>query len=317
MRRFVCLFTLIFSVSAIQAQTAAGSGVFPLAPVLEAAEFAASPAGIWRPDWPLELPPDAFRLHAGEAARITLEGDGLRLSFYTDQEGRAIEFPFMLNGAMAQVSLDFQQQEIREMTVSFPQTQELWEFEFLEYQDSYPALVRAFISGDWFFVSFSRWDRGITETWFDPEGNVLAVHDFSLIEIGGRQRISAAQDILNPANAGIRWYFDSWGLAARISGPAGSYAVLHHRDTLPRYWERRPAAGNGTGDFYLQWDAGGFLVRLTEMNLSQAAEYRFEYTLDEKGNWIKRQEIRMYHQAGLFFPAPGAVFTRVLEYRQL
>ena len=339
-RRFLCLLALIFStIPALHAQTQADrrassspSGIFPLTLLLEAAEFADSPTEIWRPNWPAELPPDAFRLLSGESSRITLEGEGFFLHFSHDPEGRVEDFPFVLNGRMAQVSVVRQDGKIRTLLVSFPPNEDTWELEFLEYQDfsppgntplglSFPALVRASIGGVWYFITLSGWAREITETWFDAEGNVLGVYAFSLTEFGGNQRIRAVNNFFGgDNNFDLVYYYDSWGLLQKISGPGGVYTVLYYRDALPRYWERRPAGGDA-GAFYFQWDANGFLVRMMPESAAepessaQPVEYRFEYTLDERGNWIERREIQMFRRADLLFPSPGATFRRTVAYR--
>ena len=326
MRRFLCLslMVLMFPLSAIQAQNDGGraagpSGIFPLALVLEAAEFSAAEAGIWRPDWPVQLPPDAFRVLAGAVSGITLEGEGVLLTFrYDHEENRLEEFPFMLNGRMAQVSLGFRDGAIREMTVSFPPDEGAWELEFLEYRYGnpgglglwFPVLARGYFAGSWYFVSLSRWARGITETWFDQEGNVLGGYAFSLTEYGEGQRIRSVRPLLAPDAPEIRLYYDSWGLVTRIAGPGGAYTALHHRDVFVRYWER------GDGAFYLQWDANGVLVRMTHTDAEEPdLEYRFEYTFDERGNWVERREIVMIRRGGFWFPSPGTIFKRSLEYR--
>ena len=342
-RPFLCLLVLILPIlPALHAQTQAdgqpsssSSSVFPFALVLDAAGFAASAVEIWRPDWHVKLPPDAFRLLSGGSSRITLEGEGFLLNFSHDPEGRVQEFPFMLNGKMAQVSLDRQDGEIRKVILSFPADENTWEFELLEYQDfspagdlsfgkGFPALVRASIGGAWYFITLTRWAEGITETWFDIEGNALGGYAFSLTRIGGNQRIRSIKNLFgDDNNLNLVYYYDSWGLINRISGPGGVYTVRYYRDALPRYWERQ-STGGINGAFYFQWDAGGFLVRMVPGNenveepggSARPVEYRFEYILDERGNWIERREIRMIHQSGLLFPSPGTIFRRILEYRR-
>ena len=334
MRQFLCLlFLLAFSASALHAQSGgnarsesgvAPSGIFPFALLLQAAESAASAAGIWQPHWPAALPPDAFRVLHGEVARITLEGEGGLLAFSYSAEGRVQEFPFMLNGSMAQVRLNFRDGEIREMTLHFPPNEESWELELLETQGihqgrAFPTLVRAFIGNTWYFVTLSRWARGITETWFDVEGTALGGHVFYLTEHAENQKIRAIRCLGTDNNPILEYYYDSWGLLTRVSRPGGVYTVLHYRDALPRYWERRNA-GEDAGLFYFQWDANGFLVRMVRTGAAESegrpVEYRFEYTIDERGNWIQRQEIQMFRHADLLFPSQGSVVRRSVEYRE-
>ncbi|MCL2231740.1 MAG: hypothetical protein FWB99_01525 [Treponema sp.] len=329
MRQFLCLALLLFSASTIPAhgfQAAAPSGMFPFALVWEAADFAASDGGIWQPPWPVELPPDAFRVLYGGVSRITLEGEGVLLAFSYDTEGRVREFPFMLDGSMAQVSLGFRDGEIREMTLNISPDGDSWELEVLESETFYPArafptLVRGFIGNTWYFITLSRWDRGITETWFDQEGTVLGGYVFDLTETKESHKIRSIRCLGEDNNLILGYYYDSWGFLTGVSKPGRTYTVLHYRDALPRYWERQSTGGDagGTGLFYFQWDARGFLVRMVPIGAAESesrpVEYRFEYTLDERGNWIERREIQMFAQAGFLFPSPGTIFRRSLEYR--
>ena len=245
------------------------------------------------------------------------------MNFRQNAEGMVQEFPFMLGGSMVQVSLNFREAELSGLSLGFPPGQDLWELEFLEHEFDHPSLVRAFFGATWYFITFSRWERGITETWFDVEGNFLGAYLYSLAELGEAQRIRSIRDLHSPdSDTGTAFYYDSWGLLTGISGPGGLYTVLHYRDALPRYWGRPSAQGDSGGLFYLQWDANGFFVRMlreapeTGANAGGwLAERRFEYTLDARGNWIERREILMVYHAGFLFPAPGTTFRRILEYR--
>ncbi|MCL2205485.1 MAG: hypothetical protein FWB82_03740 [Treponema sp.] len=335
MRRFFFLCALLalnFSVG-LSAQAGTTSN-FPFALVLNAAEFTSGMAGIWQADWPLYLPPDAFRVLHGDVSAITLTGGGFAdefsLAFRQDENGNPHHFPFMFGGRMAQVRLYFLDDILQRVTVHFPISGEVMEFEILEHQNlgsgeggrfkyAYPSLVRANIGGSWFFITLSRWSRGITETWFGEGGNFVSAYFFSLDEEPDMGlRIRYVRDFSSPGAPFARWYFDSWGMAMHIADPAGDFSVLRHLDALPRYWERQTTGGGGGGSFYLQWDAQGFLVRMTEGIYADAAlagfESRFEYTLDEQGNWITRQEILVSRQEELLFFTHGTVFTRVLEY---
>ena len=319
-----------------------GTEIFPLALVLEEAEHARDGwSALWQPDWPLDLPPDSFKVQHGEVSGVAVEGEGVSLVFRNDPEGRLEEFPLMLNGRMVQVSLVYQGTgEIKEMVLDFPSGEESWNLEFLEYGDFYPSLIRCLRGDLWYFISLFKGGNVILETWYDEEGNMLGAYGYTLTEVGHSLRIKAFRDYSNPE--GVTYYFyDSRNFITESSGPNGVYRVLYFLEDLPRYWERRPVqgdsvefrdrAGEGVGNFYLQWDERGFLLRIAEEpgrdadtqnnpadSLSPAVpvDRRYEYTLDEKGNWIERREIRMLHNMGLLVPSPGTTFTRVLEYKE-
>ncbi|MCL2069951.1 MAG: hypothetical protein FWH19_03065 [Treponema sp.] len=289
----------------------------PLGLVLNAAEHAED--GFWRPDWPLDLPPDAFSLLEGEALRIAIEWEGRVLELRLGTGGRPELFPFMLNGRTAQLSLLYSElSEITEMLVTFPFDDETWEIEILEHRDSLPYLARVYSNNTWFFAYFTRTAHEILEAWYDADGTYLNAISYSLIEIAGKQKIRAARDFSNPHST-VEYHYDSRGFVTESSGPGGLYRVLYFRQDLPRYWERSGTEG-GTGSFILHWDANGLLTRISNAeegeNTAEFLDWRFEYSLDERGNWIERREIRMIRQEGLLIPAPGNSFRRVLEYRE-
>jgi hypothetical protein len=302
-------------------------GIFPLALVLEGVEYAGDGNKAWRPDWPLEIPPDAFRVLAGEVSRVTIEREGFYFNYRIGPEGLIEEFPFVLNGRVAQVSVVYQETEIRELTLSVP-NEDPWKLEVLEHFDFYPSLVRGSRGENWYFIYLSRGVNEISETWYDEMGNALGVYVFSLIEIWRNQRIKIIREYSDTNNAAsMVYYYDSRGFVTEKSGPDGVYKVLYFRDYLPRYWERRPAgitgrAEDGIGRYYLQWDQMGFLVRFVEEierpddAVDGLLDYRYEYCLDENGNWIERREIRMIRRFGHLVPTQGITIKRELEYRR-
>jgi len=336
LRRFVCLVGLFFLLLQLHAQESDGEkpdsgGVFPLALVLEWAEYA---AGWWKPDWPLEMPPDAFKVPLGEISACEINCDDFSLAYKIDEEGRVEEFPVMLNGEIAQAALVYSGQNVQEIAVTFPSGDNPWKLEFLEYRNSSPYLVRAYCAGSegdeglWYFVYFSWGVSEILESWYDETGKALGAYGYSLAEVGRKYRIRAVKDYSAPSpDNSTEFFYDSRGLVTGTSGPAGFFNVLYFREDSPRYWERRPTPieENDSGDdnlivsgnFTFQWDETGLLRRLSgEDENGLLLDCRYEYTLDERGNWIERRETRMIRDLGLLVPAAGTTFTRVLEYKK-
>jgi len=322
----------LLPISALLAQEMPGTemtesaGIFPLTLILDAAGLTGDgnktgPDNFWRPDWPLELPPDSFTVQNGKISGAVISGDEVSLVLRYDPEGRVEEFPFMLNGKMAMVSLMYRgNQEIHAMDLGFGSEEGSYRFEFLEYMDSFPSLVRVSYGELWCFISLSKRGNVIMETWYDEEGVALGAYAFSLIRIGENTRIGAVRDYSN-RDGFIEYFYDSRNLLTECSGFNGVFKVLYFMEDLPRYWERRPANSNGEGNFSLQWDENGALLRISAADnpaetppINSRVDYRYEYTLDERGNWIERREIRMISRFGLLVPSPGTTFTRVLEY---
>jgi hypothetical protein len=322
-RRFLCLLCLFFFTLALNGQESdekksETGDIFPLALVLELADYASD---VWKPDWPLEIPPDAFKVLSGEISSCEISGDDFSLSFKIDEESRAEEFPFMLNGEIAQAVVVYNRlSEIQELTITFPSGNNPWELEFLEYRNTFPYLVRAYSAGAWYFIYYS-WSRTeILETWYDETGNALGIYGFTLAELGKKSRIWAINDYSAATSAGgeTDFFYDSRGFITGMSSPAGIFNVLYFREDSPRYWERRPKEESNavtSGNFTFQWDETGLIRRLSgEDDKGQLLDCRYEYTLDEMGNWIERRETRRIRDMGFLVPAPGTTIKRVLEY---
>jgi len=330
----------LFSISLLNAQGTGGNsgagGIFPIALLLEGADYAVSKDGalrsVWRPDWPPGIPVDAFKVLSGEVSRVIVEGEGISVSLSFGPEGLLEEFPFMLNGRMTQVGFVYDGfSEKREMYVTFPSwdgsdIQDPWRLEFLEYRGSSPYLVRASQLDEWYFVYFSGTMYEILETWYDVAGNYVGAFASSLIEIDNNKRISVIRDYREIGIA--EFFYDSRGLLTEAAGPIGSYKVLYYKEDLPRYWERRPVGGQDdlAVEFSFQYDETGLIPRATGGSGDAPFDYRYDYTVDERGNWIERRVIQMIYQqgvlqpgllqSGLLVPVPGLTYKRVLEYRE-
>jgi hypothetical protein len=265
----------------------------------------------------LDFPPDAFKVRTGEISACTVEWENYSLKLKLGPEGRVEQFPFMLKGGIAQVSFDYlSQNEIREMQLTFPAGEDPWKLEFLDgfsfqdYKDSFPFLVRASCGDAWYFIYLVRGVSEIIETWYDEAGKALGAYRFSLTEIGYDLKIRTMEDFSNSSGL-TEYFYDSRGLLTDCFGAAGFYRVLFFREDLPRYWERE---GN---NFSLQWDENDLLVRLRgEPENEPFVDCRYEYNLDENGNWVERQEIKMIRNFGLLIPSQGSTFRRVLEYEE-
>ena len=319
MRRLfsICLIAAFFPVFSLTAQTgkegeeARADEIFSLSLILEGADYAASGA-VWRPDWPLDLPPDAFKVKSPGISRSLILGDNINMEFRFNREGRIEEFPFVLFNSMVQVSLAYRETGLRELVLNFPGGDDPWKLEFLESIDSYPSLVRCSRGEAWYFIALSHGVNEINETWYDEKGRILGAYRVSIIEIGKGKKTWALRDYSLPEED-TEYHYDSRGLITDISGPGGVYKVLYYLEDLPRYWEQG-------GRYSLQWDSNGLLLRIADENpedySGETVDYRYEYTLDEMGNWIERREIQMVPGLGLLVPMPGRTLKRILEYRE-
>jgi hypothetical protein len=312
----------------------AGYETFSAALLLKTAEAAGG--ALWRPDWPPELPPDAFRaLRPGEGPvflSAELLFDSVVYRFSREQDGRVKELPFLLKGELIQAKFFYNDDSLITRVVlesagsgeGDPGDIHSWVLEVLEYEDSRPSFLMVSRAGAYSFVLLKRTEGEILEAWYDPEAEILAVHEYTLRDRAA-QILSFSRDAPDAAGSDERYYFDSRGLLTGISGSSGEFSVLYYLEDLPRYWEYRPAAAPGAeeadavpkgGRYSFQWDEKGLLVRLTGTigEDGEPLDRRYEYTLDERGNWIERREIRMVPYMDLLAPLQGPVIKRNLVY---
>jgi hypothetical protein len=345
-RPFLAAFFTFAVAFVVAGQEDPDSGLFPLSLLLDAAVSGEVP---WSPDWPAAVPPDGFALIAGRAAALTLvlpaadaapgsagetAGDGsggagggtaedgadeeaatVEYRLVRNEAGLFLEFPFFVNGALCQAAVEYGEAgEARKITLDNPAAPDPWEFEFLEYRQGSPSLARIGHGGSWYFVAPEYLEKRTNETWYDAEG--LAQGFFALeyrLQDGARRL--ASTDLRSDQDERILVYdYNSAGRVSGISAPEGEYAALYNAGARPRYWERPESA------YTLQWNERGFLTRITGESRDETAaepqqiDIRYDYALDEQGNWIERRETSFARRFGRLVPDSSGTIRRTITY---
>jgi hypothetical protein len=296
----------------------------------------------WQPDWPLIMPPDAFVVGQGRPRSITLILDSGELRMTRNRDTVPTDFPFWFQGNFIQVHVVLGETGTpRELIMD--DALRSWHIEFLEGDDSPLCITRITQGEEVFFGAIQRGppvpqvSAGDIETWYDREGQALVIFTYLPGTSGERPGF---RYIKNQNDAGetevTTYYHDGFGNISGIDSPLGSFSAGYIREGRPRYGERRiliqpaPATEEGEepapSEFYqsyaFQWDERGFLVRITGTpgtgtggsGDEDPVDFRYDYTLDEQGNWIERREIRMIPRFGMLIPRPGSRITRTIVY---
>jgi hypothetical protein len=190
-------------------------------------------------------------------------------------------------------------------------------------------------NGTIFFVLVHESPLLLTETWYDAQGNMTAFFKAPLMESGGRSFVQSLQtlDASNPEGALWRnedYFFDSGGNTSEIRSETGVFSALY-QNKRPRYWKRQIAAAGEkpqVSRLALQWDARWLLVNMRSVDepvsvdgtadgtVSAPAEFRYEYELDAGGNWVKRRDVEVISQFGVFIPMPGKTWIRNISFTE-
>jgi hypothetical protein len=294
----------------------------PLLPLILAVERGEIP---WTPDWPPEIPPDAFAVPAGRPVSITLSTEGGEYRLRRNSRGLLEEFPLLLDGAFVQARVRFGPGgEILMFSIASEPERVV---EFQPVPPGEPSLARFSVGEETWFVAGQYAGEGYTETWYDGEGGFQGFFQTGL----GEGRIISREGISSSGEVRGRYYYDGFGNVSEIDGEPGVFSALYTGLNRPRYWEFRPAGGDapGAGEgeagdtapaetarrYVLQWDERGLLVRLSGgAEGEDGEEYRYDYSLDSRGNWTERRERRMIRRFGALAAGPGPVIRRRIEY---
>lgn len=233
------------------------------------------------------------------------------------QNGRLVRFPVFRDSSFTQAASEYDASGILTGI-----TGDGFEMAIVESdEEGRPAIVRIRTGDGYFFAAVEYVPGRVTETWYDENGSPQRVLLYMYTgETGDSVRINYGENV---AEAEARkFFFNSYGLLSEISSRAGTWSAQYERRGFPRYLERN--LGNGIERYSFQWDEAGRLTRLSarvrdssDQNSGshvQEAGSRFEYDLDDRGNWIVRREIRMTNLSGRLFPGPGAVVRRRIQY---
>ena len=281
---------------------------FPLALILENADYAR--AGTWQPDWPPDFPPDAFRLAAPDWISITVNtGQG---QYTLNRDRLHFQYPCVFEDALIQVRLDYLTDDEGNTLLKYAELENIAEIEVIEYLNNDPYLLRLYRE-DYFFIYLQYGTGIIIESWFDREGIFLEQYEYH--KLYGEEGISSITKYSD--NEEITRSFDSRFLVTRILGDGLQLTATYYRDYLPRYWSREFLIGNGIQRLIFQWDENELLVGSNNYSFfGEFTDSRYEYTFDERGNWIERRELRMAESIGIMVPVPGATITRIIDYSE-
>ena len=288
----------------------------------------------WRPDWPADIPPDGFSLQKGDRPRtLELSNETTSYAVKRDSGGRLVEFPFFFEDSYAKVEAAYSetgaiktmvvsiknyasesddksaQAEEKTMNIEFPDG-------FLPYSDlspggSFPP-IKVTSDDSIYYVFIFESPAFLTETWYDGNGEMLAFCKASVNTHNGAWRIRSLQIY---SEAGVKFedrFFDSFGNISEIRIEDRIFTSHFTGADRPVFWNCRDY------QYEIRWDAVGFLRSMKAKGGSDDAEieYRYEYELDPRGNWIKRIEAAYALKFDLIVPQPSlsrGIWNRRIE----
>ncbi|GHV23682.1 hypothetical protein FACS189494_11800 [Spirochaetia bacterium] len=297
---------LFFVLPALAAQEA------PFFSVAELLKCAGVEKIAWRPDWPPEIPVDAFEVHlfSGLALKSETDGRGLRLR----RNGNRTfwdEFPFLLNGDLVQV-----QSVISGGVLKGFSLQEGIEIELLQFDvEGNPVMCRVDNAGTFYFVLFTWQSAEILETWFNEEGTLACI--FELTKHRQTKTIGESD-----AAEETFFHFDSMNNITKIQTGGEVFTAGYNANGVryrSGYSERHE----------IQWDENGLPVRMYITPIADNEQpdvlpeilkpynVSWEYDFDAKGNWVSRREIVWREYSGVMVSTGGSLWERTIEYARI
>jgi hypothetical protein len=312
-----------------------GQSLF-LIPILETA-FSGSVD--WRPDWPSQLPPDAFNILQDKDISSIEASDGTETLTVKYENGRLTAFPYFYadmcakveavydtNGAVKSMNIInkkiFSQDDSgddasngesdeQEINITFPPN-------FLPYGNlspggSFPPIT-VMIDDDTFFVFIYETQAFLTETWYNSDG-AMTVFCKALIQNDcGKWRIRTLQIYQGQDVSFIDYFYYANGKVSEIRSEESAFQAIYNRNRVT-VWNMADQKQE------MEWDYNGFLtvVKVTQEAADASyIEYRYDYEYDSQGNWTKRTENAFVDQFGLLVPQPSSsrgIWDRLIAYR--
>ncbi|GMO31250.1 MAG: hypothetical protein Ta2B_12310 [Termitinemataceae bacterium] len=295
-------------------------------------------AKIWTPDFPAEIPPDAF--YAAGASSITFSNGSIELTMAYNSDGKLVKFPFFSGDNLCQVNCTYDKNRIA--TLGVTTSEQTTAVEFIKYDKAgTPELARVNNNDTWYFVSFNN--NAFLETWADEDGTLLAAY---VIKKSGAL-ITSIESYGNYKSL-TNTYYDSFGNITKIECQRGTFKAVFNDKGL-QYWEH--SQNDITKAYYFQWDENKHLIRMydakeneteskvenkiesdvaNELEHEDEMEYAsggeddfesasedetvYEYEFDEMGNWTERREVIMQTQFNMTTAKSMTACKRVIEY---
>ncbi|MDR1420891.1 MAG: hypothetical protein LBI86_10990 [Treponema sp.] len=280
---------------------------------------------LWNPLWPLEIPPDAFTPRGG-ASLVSLDSGGREYRVRRDEANRLLEFPRPAGGPGLSAELAMAKVEyggggaILRLVLDGAGGRGPWTAEFPpDFFDPGPeSLVRVSGEGVFYFALLKDSADGVSETWYDGEGRILAYAKTAVRE----GRVLSVEIRGVSGTDGETYRFEGGGRVSfagrhRLEGslsedPAvtGSSSAVYYRDR-PVYWDIESGT-EARRRLSLQWDENGFLVRM----YGDGADFHYDYDTDERGNWRRRGETVWEEALGILVPVSRTETARDIVYTE-
>lgn len=275
----------------------------------------------WRPDWPVDIPPDAFVVSRENREYEVIELSNETDSFVIrrDRQGRLLEFPFFYDDKYAVVKPDYaasgvlskmnvtiknyssagESEQSDEMNIDITFPDNFYPYSELSPGGAFSPLSVSIDDAPYYIFIFES-PVFISETWFDSGGNMFFYCKASVNAYNGTWRIRT-MEIQNEGGAlFIDYFFDSYGNITEIKSNNGLFMSLCS-EYMPVYWRTDDV------EYELFWDTQNILqiIKASELIDNYYTEYRYEYSFDNFGAWIKRQEAAYINNYNLLLTNPS------------
>jgi len=270
----------------------------------------------WRPDWPAEIPPDAFLLRGGRTARavsVSVESSGSYLARWSPL-GRILERPFFWAGSAYALSFA---RGASGLPASYrlagagegPGTESV----SLSFSADGTLAAAERRNPDASIVSrFHPFGSTLEELEYDQEGRAAARRSVLFSREGPRAAYFYSDG--GESAPAASFDYDSGGRATRIVYGERVFEAVYGARDLPV--AVRGAGGAVPGERRYQWDERGLLSRETVFGEDGATleETAYAYEFDAYGEWTVRRALKYAHRFGIWAPERGVLVRRGIDY---
>lgn len=258
---------------------------------------------------PILLPPDLFSIPEEKGLSVSVASEKARYEVAFDALGRLALMPMFWAGSYTAVIM---KRNSSALPINIELPDKNIRISVLEYETARPLRFQYEQNGERFFGVLHYWGNSADESWYTEAGEVKAVYEYTLsmdrlirvdmLSDDGvpihllRFHYNAQNEIALMENDTLQtaYFYDGKNRLVRVIG-----AVITHGESYETVYDRN-----------FQYDEQGRLIRQYGLNEEGFFEYRYQYTLDSRGQWIFCRVQPWHEQFGRLVPGVETTITR-------
>ncbi|NLJ11252.1 MAG: RHS repeat protein [Treponema sp.] len=258
---------------------------------------------------PVLLPPDLFSIPEEKGLSVSVVYETNRYELAYDASGKLALVPIRWAGGYTTVKIG---RNSSALPINMELPDEKIRISVLEYENERPLRFQYEGEGERFFGVLHYWGNSADESWYSETGELKTLYEYTWAGDHLLRLDSLADD--GTRKTMMQWDYNAQNLVSAMVDENGRTELAY--DEKGRLLSAVMTTVDGTGtERNFQYDELGRLVRQYGKDEQGYFEYRYRYTMDLRGLWVKYSIQPWYEQFGRLVPGSEITITRTFARR--